>query len=421
MSSNRNLSSSSLIGTAIAASFLTGVGMSVYFMRVRDRERLRKAASRVKTTLRKQTQRFNLGPRFSTFSTTAHPKIIVVGAGNYGTAMAYTAARHREHEVILFMRDPEQCRCINEEGYNPKYLSKYPLTVDGNKITGICTKEDLAKHLQTPDVLLILALPCQKTVDWICDHRSIIPPNVLICSTAKGLYLKTKQLIGHAILDALDRAEQPLTFLSGPGFAEEIVKGHPTSVVVASDQLFLAVRVQRIMSNMRNFRVYTSQDPIGVQLGGALKNPLAVGAGMLTGMGFGINTLSGSVTRASRELCDLCIAMGGDPQTINGLSGIGDLVLTCFSDKSRNQRCGQRLIKGERIEDIQKDYTVEGVATADVAMVYAEMCGLELPLFSVVHALIHKTIDADKAVEMMMGRSLKPETDRGSHHAVGLV
>ena len=229
--------------------------------------------------------------------------------------------------------------------------------------------------------------------------------SILLSITAKGLYLQTNQLMGHAILDALDRNDQPLAFLSGPSFAEEIMKGNPTTLVVASDVLFHAVRVQRMLSNFKTIRVFTCEDPVGVQLGGALKNPLAVGAGMVTGMGFGTNTLSAMVTRASDELRQLCTAMGGDARTIDGLAGMGDLMLTCFSSQSRNQRCGQRLMKGERVEDIQKSTTVEGVATCDVAIVYADMCGLELPIFRCVHSLIHKKITPDEAVLALMGRS----------------
>jgi glycerol-3-phosphate dehydrogenase (NAD+) len=325
--------------------------------------------------------------------------------------MAYTAAKNG-HAVVMFMRDAKQCECINTQAYNPKYLSNYKLDTLPGMIRGICTEQDLKTELQKPGVVVILALPCQKTPGWIKQHRDMIHKDTLLCSTAKGLYLPTKQLIGHAILDSLDRAEQPLAFLSGPSFAEEIVKGYPTAVVVASDQLFLAVKMQKILSNKSSFRVYTSQDPIGVQLGGALKNPLAVGAGMIAGMGFGTNTLAACVTRASRELCDLCIAMGGNPKTIDGLSGIGDLMLTCFSSQSRNQRCGQRLIKGEAVADIEKDYTVEGVPTASVAVAYADMCGLELPLFRVVNDLIHKNISPDEAVPYLMGRPLLQETSR---------
>lgn len=327
--------------------------------------------------------------------------------------MAYACAVNG-HNVVMFARDANQSKTINEEHRNPKYLSDYPLNPKGNAIRSICTEEELKEHFQIPGVIVFVALPCQRTPVWIEEHRDIIPEDVLLVSTAKGLYLPTQQLIGHAILDALNRASQPLCFLSGPSFAEEICKGYPTAVVVASDQLYLASKLQRIMSDGKTFRVYTSQDPIGVQLAGALKNPLAVGAGMLAGLGYGTNSLSAIVTRASRELQDLCIAMGGQPETINGLSGIGDLMLTCFSTQSRNQRCGTRLMKGDSVEDIMKDYTVEGVPTADVAVAYADMCGLETPIFRTVHALIHKKMSPKDAVVSLMSRPLNLETTRAN-------
>ena len=124
---------------------------------------------------------------------------------------------------------------------------------------------------------------------------------------------------------------------------------------------------------------------------------------MISSLGFGTNTLSAMVTQASHELRQLCVAMGGNPRTIDGLAGVGDLMLTCFSSQSRNQRCGQRLMKGEKVEDIQRSMTVEGVPTADVAIIYADMCGLELPIFRCVHSLIHKKITPDEAVLDLMG------------------
>jgi glycerol-3-phosphate dehydrogenase (NAD+) len=207
-----------------------------------------------------RTSQAALAPLLTPFA--SKEKVIVVGAGNYGTAMAYVAA-FNGHHVIMFMRDQTQCDCINEQGFNPKYLSNYKLDPNGNAIRGICTLPDLKTELEIPGVIVFLALPCQKTPGWIREHRDLIAPNVLLCSTSKGLYLPTKQLIGHAILDALERKEQPLAFLSGPSFAEEILKGFPTSVTVASDQLYHAVRIQKLLSNSKSFRVYTSQDSVG--------------------------------------------------------------------------------------------------------------------------------------------------------------
>mmetsp|Transcript_22326 Transcript_22326/g.46935 ORF Transcript_22326/g.46935 Transcript_22326/m.46935 type:complete len:428 (-) Transcript_22326:131-1414(-) len=405
---------SSLI-TAVSLSFGVGVFFATHVLRLRDRERLRKACSRTKKHLVKG-QRAALGVDLTSFipiwAGKAPQKVVVLGAGAFGTAMAFAAAQGG-NEVVIYMRDKQQCKVINEEHRNPRYLSEFSLHVEGGmEIRGICTLEELKEELQSPGVVIMHALPCQLTPPWFQEHKDIIPKDALICCTAKGLYLPTQQLMGHAILDALDRADQPLAFLSGPSFAAEIMKGNPTTLVVASDQLFQAVRIQKMMSNFKTIRVFTSNDPVGVQLGGALKNPLAVGAGMIEAMGFGTNTLAAMVTRASHELRQLCSAMGGDPRTVDGLSGAGDLMLTCFSSQSRNQRCGQRLMKGESVEDIQKDCTVEGIATVDVAVIYADMCGLELPIFRCVHALIHKKITPEEAVLDLMGRRSRTETKK---------
>jgi len=180
--------------------------------------------------------------------------------------MAYAAAQGG-NDTIIYMRDADQCATINNEHRNPKYLSDFSLHVEGGiQIRGICTLTELKEELSTPGVVILHALPCQLTPPWFKEHKDIIPNDALICCTAKGLYLKTNQLMGHAILDALDRADQPLAFLSGPSFAEEIMKGNPTTLVVASDELFQAVRIQKMLSNFKTVRVFTSDDPVGVQV-----------------------------------------------------------------------------------------------------------------------------------------------------------
>ena len=179
------------------------------------------------------------------------------------------------------------------------------------------------------------------------------------------------------------------SFLSGPSFAVEIMQNMPTAVVVAARLLYHAVTIQRALSSL-TFRIYSSQDLVGVQLGGALKNPLAVGAGMIEGAGFGINTLAAYVTRSSNELRSLCMAMGGDPDTITGLSGVGDLMLTAFGSLSRNRTLGQRLMKGEKLEDLLKENTVEGVPTAEVAVIYSKKCGLDTPIFDAIQKNINQ-------------------------------
>jgi glycerol-3-phosphate dehydrogenase (NAD+) len=380
--------STSLVIPAVVATigFGCGVLFATRLLRLRDRERLRRACSRTRKHLASgKSQRAALGIDLGRPSLAAgdcdggriitnkkrRQRVVVLGAGAFGTAMAYASAQGTDNDTVLYMRDADQCRVINAEKRNPKYLSDFSLQLgtataggggcgDG-EIRAICTLEELRFELSTPGVIILHALPCQLTPPWFGEHRDIIPQDALICITAKGLYLRTNQLMGHAILDALDRAEQPLAFLSGPSFAVEIMKGHPTTLVVASDVPYNAVRVQKMLSNFKTIRVFVSDDPIGVQLGGALKNPLAVGAGMVSAMGFGTNTLSSAVTRAANELRQLCVAMGANPRTIDGLAGMGDLMLTCFSAQSRNQRAGARLMTGETVEEIQKEMTVEGM------------------------------------------------------------
>jgi glycerol-3-phosphate dehydrogenase (NAD+) len=313
--------------------------------------------------------------------------------------MATVAARNG-HEVVVWCRDSAQAATMTAEHRNPKYLKDWTL------LDNISATSDLAAACEGTS-LIIHALPCQQTPDWLRENKHIIPDDVCICSTAKGLYVPTKQLLSRAMLDALQRP-QPLAFLSGPSFAAEMMKGDPTAVVVASQKMYHATAIQRLLSS-NSMRVYTSQDVVGVQLGGALKNPLAVGAGMIEGMGLGINTMSAFVARSCVELTSLCIAMGGKPETISGLSGVGDLMLTAFGNLSRNRTCGMRLVKGEKLEDILKTTTVEGVPTAAVAVYYSEMCGLECPLFTTVEAIINGRLDPSKAQEMLMSRKLGKE------------
>jgi glycerol-3-phosphate dehydrogenase (NAD+) len=169
-----------------------------------------------------------------------------------------------------------------------------------------------------------------------------------------------------------------------------------------------ATAVQKFLSN-NSMRVYVSQDVVGVQLGGALKNPLAIGAGMIEGLGLGINTMSAFVTRSCNELRQLCVAMGGKENTISGLSGVGDLMLTCFGNLSRNRTCGTRLVQGEKLEDILKTMTVEGVPTARVCVYYADMCGLDLPIFRCAAAVIDGKMSPEEARSALMSRPLGME------------
>eukprot|EP00927_Polykrikos_kofoidii_P005258 TRINITY_DN12095_c0_g3_i1.p1 TRINITY_DN12095_c0_g3~~TRINITY_DN12095_c0_g3_i1.p1 ORF type:complete len:377 (+),score=50.69 TRINITY_DN12095_c0_g3_i1:165-1133(+) len=321
--------------------------------------------------------------------------------GAFGTAMAVLAARNG-HEVCAFVRKAEQRDAINTEHKNPGAKGLEDFELSGN-IVAVSTVAEAV----TGATIIMHALPAQVTPAFIREHRSVIPPTAIFCSTCKGLYLANNCFLSDAIHEAFDR-KQAFAILSGPSFAKQILQGHPTAVVVASSLLYHAVSVQRALSGT-TFRIYASQDVTGVELGGALKNPLAIGAGMIEGGGLGINTMAAYLTRACRELKMLCGAMGGKPETISGLSGIGDLMLTAFGELSRNRTCGIRLSKGEKIEDICKTTTVEGVPTARVAINFARKCNLELPIFEVVAGILDGTVKPEDAPNLLMSRPLHIE------------
>jgi glycerol-3-phosphate dehydrogenase (NAD+) len=325
--------------------------------------------------------------------------VAVIGAGSFGTAMAQVVAKCG-HFARIYARKEEVVTSINENHINPHYLSEFTLS---DKITATSNLEEALHGVS----FAILAIPTQLIPNWLADHKDVISPELLLCNTAKGLYLEQNCLLSEAINRSLNR-DQPYAILSGPSFAKEIMMNFPTAVVVASKYLYHAVQIQRVMTNLY-FRIYATQDVIGVQLGGALKNPLAIGAGVIEGTGMGINTMAAYLTRSSLELQSLCKAMGGEPQTISGLSGVGDLMLTAFGDLSRNRSLGIRLSKGEKIEDITSHMTVEGVPTAKVAVEFARRCGLDLPIFNAVHLIISGSLKLEDAHLHLMGRPIGTE------------
>eukprot|EP01041_Mallomonas_annulata_P003172 gene3172-6257_t len=326
-------------------------------------------------------------------------KVAVIGAGAFGTAIATLAARNG-HQVFLYARDPKQASAINETRRNPKHLSEFELP---NTIQAVSSIDEALADT----TIILLTLPAQMVPEWLSENKEKILPKALICNTAKGLYLKERRLLSDAVTDALGR-DQPYAVLSGPSFALEIMQQMPTAVVVASKYQYHAITIQRVLASSI-FMVYTSQDVIGVELGGALKNPLAIGAGIIQGLGLGVNTMAAYVTRSSLELQQLCRAMGGEAQTISGLSGVGDLMLTAFGELSRNRSLGRRLTGGETVDTLTHEMTVEGVPTALVAVHLADRCGLDLPIFRAVAAILSGHLSAKEAPLHLLGRPGMPE------------
>lgn len=320
----------------------------------------------------------------------------VIGAGLFGTALAEISAR-AGNKVKIFARNKEVVESINVHHKNCVYLSSYELHPN---IVAV----DTAEAALTDVDFVILAIPTQSVPGWLAEHKHLIPDDLLLCNSAKGLYLQENCLLSDAVMRVLGR-DQPYAIISGPSFAQEMMDNYPTAVVVASKYLYHAVTVQRALTTL-HFRCYTTQDIIGVQLGGALKNPLAIGAGVIEGMGMGINTMAAYITRSSLELQTLCKAMGGEPQTISGLSGVGDLILTAFGALSRNRTLGIQLSKGVKLEDVTSHMTVEGVPTAKVAVEFGRRCGLDLPIFNAVAAIINGELKIEDAHVHLMGRPI---------------
>jgi glycerol-3-phosphate dehydrogenase (NAD(P)+) len=247
-------------------------------------------------------------------------------------------------------------------------------------------------------------------------YRRLAPcleAGVPVLLAAKGIEQATLALPAEVAAQELGSA-RPRAVLSGPSFAVEVARGTPTAVVVASEDLELAVRLRDLLSGP-TLRLYANRDIVGVQLAGALKNVIAIAAGVLDGLGLGHNTLAALVTRGLAEIRRLGVALGADPATFGGLAGLGDLVLTCTGALSRNRRIGQAIGRGERLADVvaRTPSVAEGIGTAPAALALAARAGVEMPIVEEVHRLLFETGSASEAVARLMSRPLTSEDDPG--------
>lgn len=307
----------------------------------------------------------------------------------------------------MYTRHTDQAAAITNDHSNPKRFPKAALS------PLITASTDFAKVVEGASVI-IHAVPAQHTPAFVAKNAALLPAGIPYVSTAKGICVATHELMSEAIPRALgDRAtEVPCAYLSGPSFAKEMVQGHPMGVVVASHDNDVARRVQSILSS-KTFRVYVVEDDvIGVEVGGALKNPLAIGAGMAAGLGFGQSTVAGLVTRGCREMAMLAVALGGRAETLAGLSGMGDLMLTCFSSLSRNNRFGAALARGLSVAEATEEIgeVVEGYPTAGEVVRLAKEKGLKLPLFFAVASILNEECTPSEALEALMGHPPGSET-----------
>jgi glycerol-3-phosphate dehydrogenase (NAD(P)+) len=326
--------------------------------------------------------------------------ISVIGTGGWGTALA-VLLQSNGHKVVLWGRLKEEVEPIVAAGENTAFLPGVKIPQE------IFVTLDIKSALQNAE-LVVLAVPSHG-MRPICESlRVFLSAEVPLISVAKGIENESGARMSQVIADVL-RTNRVIV-LSGPSHAEEVGRGIPTAVVVASESLPHAAVVQQAFMNER-FRVYTHNDVIGVELGGALKNVIAIAAGICDGIGFGDNTKAALCTRGLAEMGRLATALGARRETLFGLSGVGDLIVTAFSKHSRNRRFGERLGKGETAEQIaaSTQMVAEGVKTARAAWSLAQRHGVDVPITREVCAILYEGKSPKQTVRDLMTRDAKPE------------
>ena len=327
-------------------------------------------------------------------------KIGVIGAGSWGTALALTLSG-KGHQVTIWDVNPEHLSELEQNRENVRYLPD--IKFNDNMKIGKTAEE----ALQDADVILFSA-PAQHFRSALKTALPYLKPDMILVNVAKGIEQKTLMRMSQIAFETLPQARY--VTLSGPSHAEEVGKSLPTTVAVASPDLKPAEEVQDIFMTER-FRVYTTEDIVGVELGGALKNIIALGAGISDGMGFGDNAKAALMTRGLAEIKRLGVKLGADPATFAGLTGVGDLIVTCTSMHSRNRRCGIMIGEGMSPEAATEKVgmVVEGMYTTEAAYDLAQREGVEMPITQQLYEVINGRADAKSAVELLMGRERKHE------------
>jgi len=327
----------------------------------------------------------------------------VIGSGSFGTALANVLAIQCE-QVWLWGRDQKLVTELNERHENPTYLPGVPLSP---RIRATTSLEEALGGTE----LVVSATPSQATRDVMRAATPHLPAHVPIITVSKGIENGTLFTMTEVLEDALPEQFHPyIAVLSGPSFAKELAMKMPTVVTIASHWDKVALRCQKAFQT-DYFRSYTSSDVVGVQYGGALKNVIAIAAGIADGLGFGHNARAAIITRGLAEISRVAVRKGANPLTLSGLSGMGDLVLTCTGELSRNRTVGIALGKGRKLEEILQEMkqVAEGVKTAQAARDLSEKTGVELPICQQVFAITYQGKDARKATVELMGRQPKAE------------
>lgn len=337
-------------------------------------------------------------------------EIAVIGAGAWGTALAIVLGRKRSHHIRLWAHEAEVRDSILQRRVNEKFLP-------GQQIPACVTPFDNLPAALDGAEIVVSVMPSQHCRSLFSQMRPHLPPQVMIVSATKGLeensFLRMTEVIPQ-ILGSEGLPSPRIGALSGPSFALEAARGDPTAVTLASHDKDLARAVQQEFSHA-SFRVYTNEDPIGVELGGALKNTIAIAAGVCAGLGLGHNSVAGLITRGLAEMTRLVVACGGKPETMSGLAGLGDLVLTCTGGLSRNRSVGVELGRGRNLPEIlagMHGMVAEGVFTTTAAVGLARARNVEMPITEQMYAILHEGKSPRDAIQELMTRSSKSEVLR---------
>jgi glycerol-3-phosphate dehydrogenase (NAD(P)+) len=334
-------------------------------------------------------------------------EIAIIGAGAWGTGLAIVFGRKGTHRVRLWAHETEVCEAIRQKRTNERFL---PGCVIPDCVTAT---NDLGVALDGAQIV-VSVMPSQHCRSLFERMRPLIPPQRLIVSATKGLEEGSLKRMTEVIGEVLRREGKTVPAvgaLSGPSFAQEVARGDPTAVTIASIDAGLLRTVQLEFSDS-SFRVYTNSDVIGVELGGALKNIVAIAAGICHGLGLGHNSVAALITRGLAEMTRLVTACGGRAETMAGLAGLGDLVLTCTGGLSRNRGVGVELGRGRTLPEIvsgMHGMVAEGIFTTTAAAGLAQARGVEMPITAQVHAILHQGKSPREAIRELMTRSGKSE------------
>ncbi|MEO6989016.1 MAG: NAD(P)H-dependent glycerol-3-phosphate dehydrogenase [Aquihabitans sp.] len=328
-------------------------------------------------------------------------RVSVIGAGSWGTTVAALAAHNAP--AMLWSRRADLAEQIDRDHENGDYLAGFKLPI------GLRATADLEEAVRHADVL-VMGVPSSGFRSTLEAVKPYLRPWVPVVSLTKGLEVDTRLRMSQIVEEVLPG--RPVAVLTGPNLAKEVLAGHAAASVIAMDDENVARALQNIFQ-AELFRVYTNEDVIGCEMGGVLKNIIAIASGMADGLGAGDNTRAAVITRGLSEVTRLGVAVGGEPLTFSGLAGMGDLVATCISNQSRNRHVGDRLGRGETIEEIiaAMNMVAEGVKASKVVKELGDELGLDLPIVTQVHAVCHEGRTASEAYAGLLNRGVGREMD----------